>query len=70
MNYRAFSNFYLCYTFFFLAVRFYLIYWKEEEGVSVHSEDEIKFVEDDREGAPCTVMFGKIAYLGAVACRG
>ena len=51
-------------------MRFYLIYWKEEEGVSVHSEDEIKFVEDDREGAPCTVMFGKIAYLGAVACRG
>ena len=54
-------------------MHFYLIYWKEEEGVSVHSEDEIKFVEDDREGAPCThctVMFGKIAYLGAVACRG
>ena len=46
-----------------------MMYWKEEEGVSVHPQNEVKCV-DYREGEFCTVAFGKTNYSGLIACCG
>ena len=52
--------------------RFYLVYWIEEQSVSVHPQSELKEprLEDCVKGASCTVAIRKKDYVGTIACRG
>ena len=54
------------------AVEFYfLIYWNDEDGVSIHHEGELAEVEGDRKvGDTCTVKFGSKSYSGQIAFFG
>ena len=60
-------NVYICKFFLELWI---LVYWSDENSVSVHKEDEIKAVSTPDIGNECVVVFRGKRYTGRIAATG
>lgn len=57
----------------FFSERFYLVWWEDENNVSIHSEEELKKGDPEGQlsvGCACVVRFGRREYTGKIASVG
>ena len=55
--------------YYFVPEKYYLVFWRQEEMVSIHSDGEVKAKEKSI-GESCQVRFGKKEYVGLIASIG